>query len=82
MIFDFLFFIFDLIIMSGHSHYSTIKRQKETKDQTKGKIFSKLARAIQIAVKTGGSSDPAANAKLRMVIESARGENMPKENIL
>ncbi len=67
--------------MSGHSHYATIKRQKETRDQAKGKIFSKLARAIQIAVKTGGSSDPDANSRLRMVIETARSEDMPKENI-
>jgi YebC/PmpR family DNA-binding regulatory protein len=67
--------------VSGHSHYSTIKRAKEAKDAQKGRIFSKMARAISIAVKSGGSTDPAANYKLRMVIEEARSYNMPKENI-
>ena len=67
--------------MSGHSHYATIKRQKSANDAVKGKVFSKYARAIQIAVKTGGSPDPNSKYKLRMTIEAARGENMPKENI-
>lgn len=67
--------------MSGHSHFATIKRQKETKDAAKGKIFSKMGRAISIAVKTGGGGDPAANYKLRMAIDLARAVNMPRENI-
>lgn len=67
--------------MSGHSHYATIKRQKEARDAAKGRIFSKLARAIQIAVKAGGGPDPDANPRLRMAIETARSANMPKENI-
>jgi len=67
--------------MSGHSHYATIKRQKESRDAAKGKIFSKMARAIQIAVKLGGSPDPSANSRLRDAIEMARSYNMPKENI-
>lgn len=67
--------------MSGHSHFATIKRQKESKDAAKGKVFSKLTRAISIAVRSGGGSDPDTNYKLRMAIETARGENMPKENI-
>lgn len=67
--------------MSGHSHYSTIKRQKETRDAAKGKIFSKLARAISIAVKTGSSADPDSNPRLRVAIEQARAVNMPKENV-
>lgn len=67
--------------MSGHSHYATIKRQKESKDAAKGKIFSKLARAISIAVKTGGGPDPDANYKLRMAVDAARTSNMPKENV-
>lgn len=66
--------------MSGHSHYATIKRQKEAKDAQKGKIFSKLAREIAIAVKAGGP-DPNANYKLRIVIEKAHSVNMPKSNI-
>jgi YebC/PmpR family DNA-binding regulatory protein len=67
--------------MSGHSHYATIKRQKGLKDAQKGKIFSKHGRAISIAVKTGGGPDSSSNYKLRMAIESARRDNMPKENI-
>ncbi len=67
--------------MSGHSKWSTIKRQKETKDQARGKIFSKLAKSIVVAVKAGGSSNPETNYKLRMAIETARAANMPKDNI-
>lgn len=67
--------------MSGHSHYATIKRQKQANDAAKGKVFSKLARGIQMAVKTGGSADPNSNYKLRMAIDAARSENMPKDNI-
>jgi len=67
--------------MSGHSHYATIKRQKGLKDAAKGKIFSKLAKVIQIAVKTGGGMDPDSNAKLRIVIDAAKRVNMPKDNI-
>jgi len=67
--------------MSGHSHYATIKRQKETKDAQKGKAFSKLGMSISLAVKAGGGPDPAANSKLRFAIEQARAFNMPKDNI-
>lgn len=67
--------------MSGHSHYATIKRHKEAKDAQRGKIFSRFAREIAIAVKTGGGSDPEFNYKLRMVIDKARSYNMPKDNI-
>lgn len=67
--------------MSGHSHYATIRRQKEAKDSVKGRLFSRLAKAIQIAVKMGGSQDPEVNYKLRMAIEAAKAANLPKENI-
>ena len=67
--------------MSGHSKWSQIKHKKSLTDKKKGQIFSKLARFIQIAVKTGGSSDPDSNAQLRMAIDTARAANMPKENI-
>jgi len=67
--------------MSGHSHYSTIKRQKEANDAAKGKIFSKMARAIAIAIKAGGGADPAQNYKLRIAIEQAKASNVPKSNI-
>lgn len=65
--------------MSGHSHFATIKRQKEAKDAARGNIFSKMARAIMIAAK--GGADPDMNFKLRFEIEKARGYGMPKENI-
>ncbi len=65
--------------MSGHSHYATIKRQKEAKDAAKGNIFSKMARALMIAAKAGG--DPDMNFKLRFEIDKARSYGMPKENI-
>ncbi len=67
--------------MSGHSKWANIKRRKESQDQKRGQVFSKLARAIAIAVKEGGSVDPEANAKLRTLIQQAKEANMPKENI-
>lgn len=67
--------------MSGHSHYATIKRKKEATDAAKGKTFSKHSKAIQVAIKTGGSPDPDANAKLRFTIDQAKADNMPKANI-
>ena len=69
------------IDMSGHSKWSTIKRQKETKDIAKSKVFSRLSRAISIAVKSGGGPDPNSNYKLRIAIDTARSANMPKDNI-
>ncbi|MBL7036329.1 YebC/PmpR family DNA-binding transcriptional regulator [Candidatus Microgenomates bacterium] len=67
--------------MSGHSHYDTIKRQKEGKDAKRGNLFSKLSKMITIAIKTGGSSNPETNFKLRVAIDQAKSFNMPKENI-
>lgn len=67
--------------MSGHSKWSTIKRQKQATDQARGKIFSKLSKAISVAIKTGGGADPDTNYKLRVVIEAAKTANMPKVNI-
>ena len=68
--------------MSGHSKWSTIKRQKGAQDQKRGQIFTKLSNAITIAVKEGGGiTDPASNFKLRLAIDAARAQNMPKENI-
>lgn len=65
--------------MSGHSKWSTIKRQKEATDKERGKIFSKLARAITLAARSG--EDPEMNFKLRLIIEKAKQVNMPKDNI-
>lgn len=67
--------------MSGHSHFATIRRQKEANDSAKGKVFSKMAKAIAVAVREGGGPDPDSNYKLRVAIETARGENVPKDNI-
>jgi YebC/PmpR family DNA-binding regulatory protein len=67
--------------MSGHSHYATIKRQKESKDAQRGQAFSKLAKEISIAAKVGGGGDIDSNYKLRVAVERARAANMPKENI-
>ena len=66
--------------MSGHSKWSTIKRKKGAADAERGKIFAKLAKEIYVAAKSG-DADPANNAALRMVIEKAKSENMPKSNI-
>lgn len=66
--------------MSGHSHFSTIKRKKEITDAKRGKVFSKLARQILIAAKEKGG-DIETNSSLRMIIEKAKGLNMPKDNI-
>lgn len=65
--------------MSGHSKWSQIKRQKGAADVKRGAVFSRLTNAIIIAAKNGG--DPNSNFALKMAIEKARSENMPKENI-
>ncbi len=66
--------------MSGHSHWSSIKHKKAAVDAKRGKIFSKLARLIVIAVKHGGP-DPEMNLRLRYAIDDARRANMPVDNI-
>ena len=66
--------------MSGHSKWSSIKHQKGQKDARRGKLFSKLARAIIVAAREGGP-DPAANLALQNAIEKARSYSMPKDNI-
>lgn len=66
--------------MSGHSKWSTIKRKKGALDAKRGQIFTRLARDITMAAREGGG-DPAGNVKLRLAIEKARAENMPKDNI-
>ena len=68
--------------MSGHSKWAQIKRQKGVNDQKRGKTFTKLGNAITIAIKQGGGiGDPDSNFRLRLAIDIARAENMPKENI-
>ena len=66
--------------MSGHSKWSTIKHKKGAADAKRGKLFSKLSRAIMVAAKEGGS-DPATNLALQNAIEKARSYSMPKDNI-
>lgn len=68
--------------MSGHSKWSTIKRQKGAQDQKRGALFTKLSNAITVAVKQGGGiGDPDSNFRLRLAVDAARAANMPKENI-
>lgn len=68
--------------MSGHSKWSTIKRQKGANDAKRGQIFTKLSKVITLAVTQGGGvGDPDSNFKLRLAVEAARAANMPKENI-
>lgn len=66
--------------MSGHSKWSTIKHKKEATDHKRGQIFTKLVRAITVAVRDGGP-DIDSNFKLRLAVEKAHQVNMPKVNI-
>jgi YebC/PmpR family DNA-binding regulatory protein len=66
--------------MSGHSKWSSIKHKKGAADVKRGKLFSKLSRAIIVAARDGGP-DPAANLALQNAIEKARSYSMPKDNI-
>jgi len=66
--------------VSGHSKWSTIKHKKGAADAKRGKLFTKLSRAIMVAAKEGGS-DPATNASLANAVEKARSYSMPKDNI-
>ena len=66
--------------MSGHSKWSTIKRQKGANDAKRGALFTKVAREIAVAARLGGG-DPDANYRLRLAIEKARSVNMPADNI-
>lgn len=66
--------------MSGHSKWSTIKHKKGALDKKRGKIFTKLIKEITVAAKIGGV-DPEANPRLRLAIQNAKGQNMPKDNI-
>lgn len=66
--------------MAGHSKWSKIKRKKAANDQKKGAIFTKLIREITVAAREGGG-DPDMNPRLRLAIDTANGEEMPKDNI-
>jgi YebC/PmpR family DNA-binding regulatory protein len=66
--------------MSGHSKWSTIKRQKGAADAKRGQLFTKLAREITVAARTG-LPDPESNPRLRIAVTKARAASMPKDNI-
>jgi len=66
--------------MAGHSHWAGIKHKKALVDAKRGKLWSKLAKAIIVAAKTGGG-DPDANLRLRYAIDDAKAVSMPKDNI-
>src|SRR3954471_461648 len=66
--------------MAGHSKWASIKHKKGATDAKRGQLFTKLARAIQVAAREGGG-DPAGNAALATAIEKARQASMPKDNI-
>ena len=67
--------------MAGNSHWANISRKKAVIDAKRGKLWSKLAKAIIVAAKHGGG-DPDANLKLRYAIDAAKAVSMPKDNIL
>ncbi len=66
--------------MSGHSKWSKVKHQKGAVDAKRGQLFTKLAREITIAARSGGP-DPEANVRLRMAIQRARASNLPSDNV-
>ncbi|MFB9973536.1 YebC/PmpR family DNA-binding transcriptional regulator [Allobacillus sp. SKP2-8] len=66
--------------MAGHSKWHNIRHKKNAKDAKRGKIFMKLAKEIYVAAKQGGT-DIETNAALRLAIDKARSNNMPKDNI-
>ena len=66
--------------MAGHSQFKNIMHRKGKQDKIRARNFSKLSREITVAAKTG-LPDPAANSRLRLAIQNARAENLPKDNI-
>jgi YebC/PmpR family DNA-binding regulatory protein len=66
--------------MSGHSKWSTIKRQKGVADAQRGQLFTKLSKEIILAAKQGGG-DPSSNFRLRLAVQKAKEANMPNDNI-
>ena len=66
--------------MSGHSKWANIKHKKEKTDSARAKVFTKIGKEITIAVKEGGG-DPTSNSKLRDLIQKAKANNVPNDNI-
>ena len=67
--------------MSGHSKWHNIQKTKGAADAKRSQIFTKIARELIVAVKTGGSGDPANNSRLATVVAKAKAANMPNDNI-
>jgi YebC/PmpR family DNA-binding regulatory protein len=66
--------------MAGHSKWANIQHRKGAQDKKRGKIFTKLIREVTVAARVGGG-DPDANPRLRLAIDKAKGQSMPKDNI-
>ena len=66
--------------MAGHSKWANIQHRKGRQDAKRGKIFTRLIKEITVAARMGGG-DPAINPRLRMAVDKAKGESMPKDNI-
>lgn len=66
--------------MAGHSKWANIKHKKAAEDAKKGKVFTRLAREIAVVAREGGG-DPAMNPRLRLLLDKARHENLPNENV-
>lgn len=66
--------------MAGHSKWANIQHRKGRQDAKRGKVFTKLIKEVTVAAKMGGA-DPASNPRLRLAIDKARAESMPKDNI-
>jgi YebC/PmpR family DNA-binding regulatory protein len=67
-------------IMAGHSKWANIQHRKGAQDKKRGKLFTKLIREITVAAKMGGS-DLDANPRLRLAVDKAKAQSMPKDNI-
>jgi len=67
--------------MAGHSKWKNIQRTKGAQDAKRGKVFTKIAREIIVAVKDGGSADPSNNSRLAAAVAKAKSANMPNDNI-
>ena len=65
--------------MSGHSKWSTIKRQKASTDAKRGQLFTKLSKEIMLAVQQGGGNNLDTNFKLRLSVQKAKDSNMPTD---
>ena len=67
--------------MAGHSKWANIKHRKERQDAKRGKIFTRLIKEITVAARMGGGADPNMNARLRLAIDKAQQQNLPKDTI-